>query len=719
MGLIIDTAERRRSVFWAEEGFSTLGMVLSLLITLCLVFTAARVYEINSLSADVQDVADAAVLAGENTVAEFYIVSQVCDAVVLSLNLSRLTVAGLGIVAACIPPTKGLATSLFRAADDISKATSSFSKKAKETLDNLQRALPFLANARALAVLNANSGKEGSMYVGMVVLAPWEAEDLVELDLSKGDDAIDAVEEQSGDLEAVAQEAEEAAQRVNEAKRKGYQADCGAYPDYCLYERAEHLSALSGPENPYYASPDAWSFSVALDRAKRYYPLRLQSESATANDPESQADSALRKRFYAYAVEEVSKGYVRETEDSFDCYFPLLPKNTSEMKETPLYTEVCYPLTQTGDGSRTAHAYSGCPGMSEAQVVGTVSISQIDSDSSLVTCPFCEFTVGSMGKVAAASTSISNGFEHHYRIVAEAADEYRKARADFDPAAKEVKDIAGGMFEELLAAYEDAANLRITVDPPGKLGAIAIVADISSQSAESFFPSSYVRSSGTLGARAAISSATLLEDSSEEGRTVINSFLEGLDVTYASALAPAQIVLDLWSAILDSYGTGQQALSQGIEDALDSIPLMSESGLGIWARTAFDSLVEGLGLEPAELASRKAVLVNSAHVLSADSSSAFSARLLDTKRLFMHAGASGSLFGAALSGVEQSALNQVESWGDGIELGTIEFFDGAVSIPLTIALPSSVVDSARGMVEQAIGRLESLAAAPRSGRQWE
>lgn len=709
----------RRSFFWAEEGFSTLGMVLSLLITLCLVFTAARVYEINSHAADVQDVADAAVLAGENTVAEFYIVSQVCDAVVLSLNLSRLAVTGLGVVAACIPPTKGLATSLFRAADDISKAADSFSKRATEVLDNLQKALPFLANARAFAVLQANSGRDGSDYLGVVILAPWESEDLVSPDLSSGDGAIAAVEEQADDLESAAQDAENAAQRVNEAKLKGYQADCGAYPDYCLYERAERLSSLSGSENPYYASPDAWSFAVALDRAKRYYPLRLQSEHPTANDPESLADSALRKRFYAYAADEVSKGYVNESDESFDCYFPLLPKNTSEMKQTPLYTEVRYPVSQSDDGARTAHAYSGCPGLTGSQVVGNVSISQMDADSSLVTCPHCMFTVSSMGKVAAASTSIANGFEHHYRIVAEAAEEYRKARADFDPAAKETKDIAGGMFDDLLAAFKDAQSNRISVDPPGKLGAVAIVADVSSQPASSFFPSSFVNSPGTLGARAAISSATLLEDSAEEGRTVINSFLDGLDATYASALTPAQLVLDLWSAILDTYGTGQQALSKGIGEALDSIPLVSESGLGMWARQAFDSLIEEVGLEPAELASRKAVLVNSAHVLAADSSSAFSARLLDTKRAFMQVGGSGSLFGAALSGVEMSAMEQIESWGGEIELGTIEFFDGMVSIPLTIALPSSMLDTAKGALEQGIGWLQGLAAAPRSERQWE
>ena len=62
---------RSSSLFWAEEGFSTVGMVLALLISISLIFTAVRVYEINSCSSRVQEVADAAALAAENTVASF------------------------------------------------------------------------------------------------------------------------------------------------------------------------------------------------------------------------------------------------------------------------------------------------------------------------------------------------------------------------------------------------------------------------------------------------------------------------------------------------------------------------------------------------------------------------------------------------------------------------------------------------------------------------
>lgn len=93
----------RRAFHEADGGFTTVGMVLALLVTLALLFSAAKVYKINSVAADVQNVADAAALAAENQVASFYIVAQVCDAVVLSLSLSAAITAGAGAVALCVP----------------------------------------------------------------------------------------------------------------------------------------------------------------------------------------------------------------------------------------------------------------------------------------------------------------------------------------------------------------------------------------------------------------------------------------------------------------------------------------------------------------------------------------------------------------------------------------------------------------------------------------
>ena len=73
-----------------EQGFSTVGVALALLLSFALIFNAARVYEIESVSGDIQNVADSAALAAENVVGEYCVIATMCDAVVLSLSLSSL-----------------------------------------------------------------------------------------------------------------------------------------------------------------------------------------------------------------------------------------------------------------------------------------------------------------------------------------------------------------------------------------------------------------------------------------------------------------------------------------------------------------------------------------------------------------------------------------------------------------------------------------------------
>lgn len=54
----------------------------------------------------------------------------------------------------------------------------------------------------------------------------------------------------------------------------------------------------------------------------------------------------------------MKRGYVIDNGDSFEAYFPHLPKNTEEMKQTSMYTNVTFPVS----GGNCMHAYTGCPG---------------------------------------------------------------------------------------------------------------------------------------------------------------------------------------------------------------------------------------------------------------------------------------------------------------------------------------------------------------------
>lgn len=707
----------KRDVLFEKDGFSTLGMVVALLVTLSLLFSAARVYRVSSASADIQNVADAAALAAENEVAEFMIVVRVCDAVVLSLSLTGLASYGLGIVALCVPGAAGVGEKLIEMGGKVMDARDAFADKAANGLNQLQKALPFLAAANAATVASSNNGSSlGAEYLALAVLVPTEGEKIGIDSVEEADKLEKAVDEQADDLERAAKEAEEAAQEANEAKMRAFSRDCGDDPSYCMYERARTLSSIEAADNPLYRSVDAWSFSVPLKRAQAYYASRLAEEAPEGASVEERARSALRERFYRFASSEVGRGYVHETEGSFDAFFPQLPKNTDEMRLTALYTETAYPVTMDSSGSPVMHAWAGCPQAGGATARG--SIAQMEAGGYAM-CPACGFTAASMGKVAAASTSIENGFEYHYVAVAQAAEDYQKARARLDPRTAAVKNQAQGLLDLCKQALEQVGGQRIDAAPPGRLGVVVMVANMRAAAASTGFESSFVQEGGMLGMRAAVSAATLVPDSADEGRSVLASLLDGFAEDGGSAVGAARMVLDCWSSLLRAYAEGQQAVETGVAQALDGLPLASASGLGTWAADALGSCVGALGLQPAKLDALKPVVVNTQHVAAADEG-AFAVRFLAVKRQALaFPSTTTDLFSSVVDSVEDAVLEELADSNGTIELAVIEFPVGGVSVPITITLPPAVVEAAGGLVDNLADALRSVCGEVTGVRAWE
>lgn len=705
-----------RSLFRDEEGFSTAGMAIALLVTLSLLFSAAQVYRVHSASADVQNVADAAALAAENEVAEFMVAVRVCDAVALSLSLTGLASYGLGIVALCVPDGAIIGEKLIELGGKVMDARASFVRASSERLSDYQRALPFLAAVNALSTASANDG--GPMqarYVAVAVLVPFASGDIECSDSEGFREFTEDLESGSDDLKQAAEEAERQALEANEAKQRGFAADCGNDPGYCMYERASSLAGLSGAENPSYRSVDTWSFAVPLKRAQAYYERRLAIEEPADVSAEEGARSALRKRFYQFAISELANGYIVDTEDSFAAYFPTLPKNADEVRETSLYTEERYPASSSDSGLLVAHAWSGCPNARAA--TSLVSISQMEAGGFEV-CAACGFEAGSLGKVAAASTSIDNGFEYHYAAVARAADDYARARAQFDPQAAAVKERARGLLSQCGQAFEEMFSQRIDAQPPGKYGAIALVVNMGTASASTGFESSFVQEGGVLGARAAVSAATLVQDTSGEGQGVVSSLLDGLAEDGGAAVGAPRVVLDCWSAMLRGYSDGQGTLENAVSQASRLLPLSSASGLGQWAQSAFESCVASLGLEPAKLDAVKPAIVNTGHVASADDG-AFSVRFLAVKQQALAGADVATLFSAVLGGMQESLFGEVPE-GDGtLEIAVIEIPVGDYSIPLFITLPPAVTEGAKGLVDWAMEGLRSIFPTATGARVWE
>ncbi len=703
--------------FWRDEaGITTISMVVSILVALALMFTAAQTYQVSSASADIQEVADVASLAAENEVAEFMIAVRVCDAVVLSLSLLGVTVYALGIVALCIPVTAALSTQLLEFGTKVFEARNSFSESASKGLNTLQKALPFLAAANAASVAAANNGgSTNANYFAAAILVPSTGKDIGVDDVSDEIDNLqNAVDEQADDIRNAAAEAEEAAQEANEAKQRAFERDCGDNPSYCMYERAAKLAGLSGDSNPLYQSVDTWSFSVALKRAQAYYAARYEQETYTTSNVEEQADSVLRKRFYAWASEQLSQGYVNETDDSFDAYFPELYRNTEQMRETSLYTEEIYPIT-SNDGTLTMHAWDGCPQAAGAYTMG--SIRDLD-EGDFVTCDLCKFTVSSLGKVPAASTSISNGFEYHYAAVVEAVHDYQQAREKVDPLTAEVKEKTSSLFDTCIDLFKDLGSKRIEATPPGSKGAVALVVNTNAVASDEGFASLFVSGTNTLGVRAAVSGATLVNDTAHDGSSVITSLLDGFGQDAGAAVGAVRIVLDCWSGLLSVYTQGQQALTSAVENALDWIPLSSVTGLGTWAAGTLQGLLEAVGLQPANIDALKPVIVNTAHITDADDGTfSVTYQTVQKSALEMSSSSTG-LFSTLSDFIDSEAGDLMSNLEGGIEIAVINFPIGDISIPITLTLPSAITDSAKGLIEQCIEAIGSLSGTLVDVREW-
>ncbi len=692
-----------------EEGFTTAGMAVALLVSLTLLFSAAQVYRVNTRAAEIQDVADAAALAAENQVAEFMVAVRVVDGAVLSMTLLGTASYGLGTVALCMPPTAELGAQLISAGQKVLNARDALAERAASALDGLQRALPFMAAASAASVGRANGEGRDSAYYAVALLLPSEgapiavgtngAEAALEQEVQEGQDGL---------AEAAAR-AEEAARAAEEAKERGFRRDCGDAPDYCMYERAQHLAGLEGAANPHYTSVDAWSFSVALERARAYYAARLRTEAPEGPSVDEKAQSALRRMFYRYAVTVVRQA-CDEAGEGDEVVFPRLPRNTEQMRETTLYTDPAYPVTTDGE-LPVMHAWEGCP---EAGLVDYYGSVRTLEEGTFAECPACRFTASSLGAVAAASTAIENGFEYHYDAVAQAAEDYERARREAEPLTEAVRDKAQSIFDQVLEAVRGAASMRIEARPPGAAGCIALVVSPGEGSSVPW-GGSFVAGNG-LGSRAAVAAATLIEDG-DEGASVVGDLLDGLGGDGSAAIGAGRIVLDCWSSLLGAYGAGQAALIEGVERALDGLPLVGSSGLGPWAAEVLGDGLAAVGLQPADTAPLKPVLVDSGAVASADDSPLSVRYLAVREEMLGSAPSSGNVFGSLADRIEREAFDRLD--GLEIEIACIELPIVGLSLPLTVALPPVVTEGAQGLVERAVDVVRSAAATLGLDGSWE
>ena len=149
-----------------EGGYTTVAVAVALLMSIALTLGVAASQWSHARAADVQEVADAAAMSGENCVAAFSTIAQVLDACVLSMGLLGAIVYGAGMIVAAIPVLQQGAPRILEAGRQILECRKKFAKSASQGLERLEKALPALIVARAASTGSADSS--GGLIYGAV-----------------------------------------------------------------------------------------------------------------------------------------------------------------------------------------------------------------------------------------------------------------------------------------------------------------------------------------------------------------------------------------------------------------------------------------------------------------------------------------------------------------------------------------------------------------------
>lgn len=660
-----------------QGGYTSVAVALSLLLSITLTFSLASGMWIQNRAADSQAVADASALAGANVVGSYTTLAATLDASVLTLGLTGAVVGCAGLVLCAIPGMSAKGANTVQAGVRILEARQKFATSAVKGLQKLEATLPLIIACRSAAVVNANS-TDSISYIGCAIPYPLESQS----DFSSLDSGIDTskLEEASAEISEASDKVKQLQEEADEALRRGWLADCGykqLYSGMCMYERANTLASLSASANPFYASPDSWTFGAALERARAYYQARFVNEAPAGSSENERGDSAIRKYFYQYALSQVNLGsYSEQTDGSVIINLPKLPSNSQELKTTPIYTDYLFPISDSA-GVRSIHSLEECRGIGDAEVSYSSMRAFVHYTGPKRECAYCHFTSISMGNVSSASTNINNGFEYYYKELREAAQDYQRAANALAEAKRELKDATEKGSDCIQELLDILAVPRPKLCPPGAYGCVAAVW----RSGELVQPdalSTSFTSEARVGAGAAVSAAALAPDNNTSSNDVLVRFMGALsqDLTGSEAGVLGNVG-ELWSGLLGSYANAYDGIQTGAVSILDKIEGIPGSSAASWLCSQVSHFVEAAGFEPADLRLRKPVLTNSQNVFDrADATS------VGTARQFVELLGQSSDVETFAHNLGQDLSNELE--GETFTIAEVPIPGTDLSVPLTV-----------------------------------
>lgn len=596
-------------LFVDEGGYTTVAVATALLVSLSMVFCVASAQWTLSRSADLQEVADASSVAASNAVSSFYAMAQVADACVLSLGLTGFAVMGAGLVAAAIPGKQGMSDELLRRGSELLDARNRFACNAAKGLRDLEGMLPGIVASRSWSCSRANSSG-GLAYRGVAMPYPMASQSDYSALLRgvEGADVLDAARR----LQEATRESEEARRRADESCARAWTADCVDAPR-CMLSRARDLAGLVGTQNPYAASPETWTFGVAIRRTRAYYAARLSRESPSSDDIVEVTNSACREAFYRYALDEANAAWYTEGPGgTVDLHVPHLARNPSEVRETWLYDEARWPCTEES-GRIVLHSALSCPGAT-GPAAGFQSVAAIDRGE-VGRCDVCAMDVSDLGAVASISTSASNGYEHYWQIVVEEAMSFKQARdelAEAESKARQVADEGKRAFER---AIDRLRGSRPRVCPPGACGCVSVAYRNGGAAVPSELTKAFL-GEADLGAGVAVSASALAVDEDASDGGVLTHIVDVAKRTEGlGAGSVPDGIAELWGRLLVSCGSAYGDVGDVAREYLIRLDGVSGGSVGAWLRDGVASVLGNLRLSLPDMRMRKPVLAHTSEVM--------------------------------------------------------------------------------------------------------
>lgn len=607
-------------LFIEDGAYTTLSSAVVILVVLTLLFSSTAAIWSMSRAGDTQVAADSGALAGANVVSSYHTAATVVDASILSLGLAGFATIGTGLVAILIPGAEPVAGNMVDTGIEIIKTRNKFAKSASEGLQKIETALPYLIAARATQAVSAQD-TDSVAYTGTALAVPRTSEsDFAAL---KGSEiSTDTIKGTSDDLERAAEELRKASEDTAKAKERAWLADCGGSDESsigkysCMWERAKKLAELSDSQNRHEKSSITWEPQIALDRAKIYYRQRLANEKPQGSSVEMKAQSAARKAFYAYTIEEVDRAYIKDDGERFSAYIPLLPRVPNEVRPTELYTDAAWPVSNN-DGGTYLHYGAECPVYQKGTPSGLASVADYDGRD---TCEACGFGVVALGSALMPPSSIRNGFEYHFNEFKEALEDYvecRNKELELERQTEDEADRAGNAFDQAIKAL---SGERPRIAPPGRNGvvAFAVSGDITSPDQLNSSFNTAVR----LGDRGAISAAVLAPDEATAQNNVLSRFFSTLKERSGGVAGVLDGVMDVWGWLLVGYGDIQGSADELMDEMIKGLGGGSGAlgSIASWLGDTVSASMAALGLEPCDLRLRKPVLTDSANVIKSPGS---------------------------------------------------------------------------------------------------